>query len=216
MRKFLLNIYLFLLVALLSACGFTPVYKKTAPIETGDQAKEELYTIKVDNIGSSPTLKHSAQELKAKLEDSFNPQSVNAEKKYRLTLSLDKVKGSQAIRRTGEITRYTITMTAYYKLIDLKTGETILDNTSRMRGSFDAVGSDFGTFTAEEDTVGRATREIANDIAMHIAAFFHDLEKSKKNLKEKGNNTVTSSSAEPTSGPSKEPLKIEFDENFPR
>lgn len=168
----IIPVLLLLVTFSLTGCGFTPVYGSKSS-HNSPLPKEALDTVKIER--SNLTRNH--QELFTELEDIFNPDKSNTKQKYLLKTSLKIDKGSQAIRQTGEITRYTLVATTDYALVEIGTGKTIYNNTSKMRSSFDAVGSDFGTFTAEEDTKSRLVREIANDIAMHVATYFNNMKK---------------------------------------
>ena len=57
-------------------------------------------------------------------------------------------------------------------LTDIATGLALMHGRARAVGSFDAVGSDFATLTAEQDSARRTVREVSEDMRAQLGAFF--------------------------------------------
>ena len=152
------------LVLLVQGCGFSPVYKQ------GQSVNVDLSSVKVQEISFG----RAGQVLQTKLENLLNPKRAATDTKYRLSIQMKKRRDALGIERTREITRYNLTVTASYALKDTQTGEVVHKGQSQITSGYDAVASDFATYTVEEDTLLRVMEEIAKDIRFQLAGKFLD------------------------------------------
>lgn len=151
---------------LLSACGFTPVHSNKG---VGKELNEAFATIEVAPIGNT----REGQLLRGHLEDSLNPSGAafTNPARYRLNISLKKRTSPISIEQNREVTRYNMTVTTNYTLRDLSNDKVVDMGKTRMVSSFDAVESDFATFTAEQDTLADILRETAQDIKFRLTDY---------------------------------------------
>ncbi len=155
-------------VLTLAGCGFAPVYQKG----NGGALAPELSAISVLSVSSDIGQGRPAQLLKAEMEDLLRPANDATAEKYELAVVLRQAKEPMFIEQDRRITRYNLIVTADYTLKEKATGKELTKGTSRMVGSFDAEGSDFSTFAAEQDTLRRAVVELARDIQHRLSAYF--------------------------------------------
>ncbi len=153
------------LLLVVAGCGFEPIYKKDGVSESGGV---NLAKIKVEKINSG----REGQILQTHLEDMFNPTGAPVTPKYRLDVDVRHHKFAKAVEQSKEVQRYDIEVNAKFSLKDAVTGEVILTDNSRIIGGFDAVPSDFSTYTAEEDGLRRSMKEVAQDIRRKLVEYF--------------------------------------------
>lgn len=188
-RKLLTGLLVSTLAVSVSGCGFTPIHSKNAYSEGSDVGGEavtaDLSSIKVAEIN----LGRSGQQLRTELENVMNPMQAKTPPAFRLEVSLAREKQAQLVEIDREITRYKMIATARYRLIQLSDGKEVYHNNSVVSASFDAVTSDFSTYTAEEDTFKRLMAELARVIRFKLAAHLMDLPQAAKMHKISGSNT---------------------------
>lgn len=148
-------------IALLSGCGFQPLYKSGG---TGDQAALatiDVVTIK-DRIG---------QQLRNMLNAALAPRGRASVTDYRLTVTLTESKSRLAILKDETATRANLTIRAKFKLDALKNpklrpflGRALSTN------SYNILTSDFATLSAERDARNRALRTLSEEIRLRVAA----------------------------------------------
>ena len=150
---------LFVLAITIQSCGFSAIYGEYSEL------KQKLAAVSVKKIDFGKT----GQEFQTELEDLLNPTKADVAKtKYSLVIKLNKRRDALIIEQDREITRYNLILAAEYKLIDSTTGNEISSGTEKVTGSYDAVESDFATFTVEEDTLKRVTKELAKVIRQEV------------------------------------------------
>src|SRR5215468_10395759 len=126
----------------LSGCGWTPLY---ADIKT-EAASEELRAIKVD-----PISERIGQRLAITLRNSLNPTGEPTTQRYQLSTTLTTNLSNLGIQSQGLATLGQIDVYATYKLIELKTGSTLLANTVHVANSFDLNPNQYSTVVGEDD-----------------------------------------------------------------
>ncbi|AKM11285.1 LPS assembly lipoprotein LptE [Croceicoccus naphthovorans] len=146
------------LALLLSACGLSPMYAGggNGRVATG------LAAIEVSPIsGQLGWLMRDAliERLGA---DGGSPQ-------YRLDVRLDDQLEGLGLLGDDTIGRERRTLRARYRLVDLTTGETVLDTTSGMDAGIDVVSSEYATIAAEQTAIENLTREVSERIVTNVA-----------------------------------------------
>lgn len=153
----------FLLTAgasLLGACGFSPIYGDGSP------ARAAQGRISVDQIGG-----RLGFELKKRLSSRLGaPTDVT----HRLNVTVNVESTALAISSENEITRYSLTGTAQYRLINLTTNSTSKSGNVRAFASYSATASTFATSAASVDANERLANSLAEQIATRIAASADD------------------------------------------
>ncbi len=153
----------FVVVVLLGACGFRPLYGTDA---TRD-APGELATIKINPIAD-----RLGQQLRNHLLDLLNPRGRPANPRYVLKVRLNQTTQRLAIEKDAFATRANLRLLAEFSLEDPDSRELVLSGKSLVVSSYNVLDSEFATLMAEKDAKARAAREIAHDIRTRLAAFF--------------------------------------------
>ena len=90
---------------------------------------------------------------------------------YRLEVELDDDLTAFGIRGDSAATRERRTLRARYRLVDLKTGEVVLDATAGSDAGIDIVSSEYATVAAEQTAQERLARLIADQMVSRLALF---------------------------------------------
>ncbi len=133
-----------LISAIISSCGFQVIYDEK---QSGISYEQELAAIKIQK--SSGRL---SQELRNTLHYLFNPDFLQVEPKYILTLTISDSISSTFTTTTGSSGRNRVTVTVKYNLLDLKTGKSIAEGTTNVGDNYDVQNNRYGTYTAENYT----------------------------------------------------------------
>ncbi len=157
MRFFALPLAL-MLSGLLSACGLSPMYAGG-----GDgRVAAGFDAVTVAAIpGQQGWLMRDA--LVQKLG------SADAGARYRLDVRLDDQLDGLGLLGDDTIGRERRTLRARYRLVDLATGQTVLDATAGSDAGIDVVSSEYATIAAEQTALENLTREVADMIVAQIA-----------------------------------------------
>lgn len=141
---------------LVSACGFAPVYGD------GSAARALTGTIAVEEIAGA--MGFAARQ---RLTERLGPATA-ATHRLDVTIALDS--DGLAISQTNQITRYNLTGTASYDLVDMATGVKVEAGTARAFAAYSATASPFATRVAERDARSRLAVSLADQIVIRIAA----------------------------------------------
>lgn len=146
------------LLLLLSACGLSPMYAGG-----GDgRVASALNSIEVAPIeGQQGWLMRDA--LVEKLG------TGGAGSRYRLDVRLDDRLEGLGLLGDDTIGRERRTLRARYRLVDLSTGQTVLDATAGSDAGIDVVSSEYATIAAEQTALENLTREVAQLIVSNVA-----------------------------------------------
>jgi LPS-assembly lipoprotein len=146
----------------LSGCGWAPLY---ADVETGP-ASAELRAIKVD-----PIAERIGQRLEIALRNSLNPTGEPTASRYRLSTTLAVTLGNLGIESQGLGTLGQIDASANFRLIDLESGSTLLNNTVHVANSFDLNPNQYSTIVGEDDARVRSVAELDQEIVTRLTLF---------------------------------------------
>ncbi|MDR7102069.1 LPS assembly lipoprotein LptE [Croceicoccus sp. BE223] len=146
------------LALLLSACGLSPMYAGGGE----GRVAASLDAVTVAAIpGQQGWLMRDA--LVQKLG------SGDAGARYRLDVRLDDQLDGLGLLGDDTIGRERRTLRARYRLVDLTTGETLLDATAGSDAGIDVVSSEYATIAAEQTALENLTREVADMIVTNVA-----------------------------------------------
>lgn len=151
----------FLLVAslALSACGLAPMY---AGGGDGTVARG-LSAVEVPAIeGQAGWLVRNALNDRLGAAGTATPE-------YRLDVRLDDQLEGLGVLRDDTISRERRTLRARYQLIDLSTGEILLDATAGSDAGIDVVSSEYATIAAEQTALENLSEQIAQLIVTRVA-----------------------------------------------
>jgi len=144
---------------LLTACGLSPMY---AGGGDGTVARG-LATVDVAPIeGQAGWLVRNALNDRLGAAGAASPQ-------YRLDVRLDDQLEGLAILRDDTVSRERRTLRARYQLIDLASGEIVLDATAGSNAGIDVVSSEYATIAAEQTALENLAEDVAHRIVTRVA-----------------------------------------------
>ena len=158
MRAFL---PLSLLLVSLSGCGLQPMY---AGGSSGEVARG-LAQVEVPPIpGKAGWLMKNALDQRLGVAGAQGGAA-----QYRLDVRLDDSLEGLGLIGDDNIGRERRALRARYQLVDLASGEILLDATSGSDAGVDVVSSEYATIAAEQTALENLTREVADRIVTRLA-----------------------------------------------
>ncbi|MFC3226163.1 hypothetical protein ACFOGJ_02925 [Marinibaculum pumilum] len=154
-----------LATALLSGCGFRPLYGEQASAA----APAELAQIQLPRPSS-----RLAQLVYVPLADRLNPSGRQVEKRYRLDLALSETESGVLITRSDEVTRINLTLFAAFAVVDLEENTRLFDGTAKSVASYNVLRSDYANLTGYDDARERAAADLAEQLSLRIGVYFSD------------------------------------------
>lgn len=160
MRK-LYGSFLILMLLSLSACGLKPLY--------GDgrngAVSSVLGQVAVDPIeGKNGWLMVNA--LNDRLDATKRSDAI-----YKLVVVLDDQIEGFGVRADDTVTRERRTLRARYQLVELATGNILLDATAGSDAGIDVVSSEFATIAAEDTALENLSQNVADKIISRLSLF---------------------------------------------
>lgn len=144
----------------LAGCGLRPVYSGGAQ----GQVAQGLAAIEVPAIeGRAGWLVRNA------LVDRLDPNGLAPTPRYRLDILLDDQLEGLGILTDDTIGRERRTLRARYQLVDIATGEILVDATAGSDAGIDVVSSEYATIAAEERALENLALEVADQIVARLA-----------------------------------------------
>ena len=150
----------------LSACWLRPLYGggATGPVQT------MLSGVEVAPIeGEAGWLVSNA--VRDRIE-----AARSGEIRYRLEIKLDDQIVGLGVRRDDVVTRERRTLRARYQLIELSTGQTVLDATAGSDAGIDVASSEYATIAAEKSALERLSGIVADQIVARLARYARSTE----------------------------------------
>jgi LPS-assembly lipoprotein len=145
----------------LSGCGLRPLYGGGA----AGPVQSTLAAIQVAPIeGQSGWLVSNA--LRDRLD-----AGADAAPRYRLEVKLDDSIAGLGVRSDDSVARERRTLRARYQLVDLASGQVVLDATAGSDAGIDVVGSEYATIAAEKSALERLSGIVADQIIARVARF---------------------------------------------
>ena len=144
----------------LAACGLRPMYAggSSGAVASG------LGTVQV-----APIPERAGWLVRNALVDRLGGES--GEPSYRLEVELDDDLTAFGIRGDAAVTRERRTLRARYRLVDLSTGEVVLDATAGSDAGIDIVSSEYATVAAEQTAQERLAGVVADQMVARLALF---------------------------------------------
>ena len=150
-----------LLALAITGCGLHPLYSGGA---SGPVAAT-LRSVQVAPIeGRVGWLVHN------KLSDRLS-ESGAAAPQYRLDVKLDDNITGFGIRGDRAVTRERRTLRARYQLVNLSTGNVVLDATAGSDAGIDVVNSEYATVAAEQTAAERLADVVADQIVARLGVY---------------------------------------------
>jgi len=144
----------------LGACGLQPMYAGGS----SGQVAEGLSTIQV-----APIPDRAGWLVRNALVDRMGGESANPA--FRLEVELDDNLIAFGIRGDSTTTRERRTLRARYRLVEIGTGEVVLDATAGSDAGIDVVSSEYATVAAEQTAQERLATMIADQMVSRIAVY---------------------------------------------
>ncbi|MEM9310219.1 MAG: LPS assembly lipoprotein LptE [Pseudomonadota bacterium] len=143
----------------LAGCGLQPLYSGGA----GASVAQGLAGVDVPPIpGRGGWLLRNALVERFEAAGSTTPQ-------YRLDVRIDDALEALGVLNDDTISRERRILRTRYQLIDLATGEILLDATAGSDAGIDVVSSEYATIAAEQTALENLAREVADRMATQVA-----------------------------------------------
>ena len=152
-----------LLVSLLclGGCGLHPLYG-------GGSGSAVSATLKAVTVAAIPG--KSGWLVRNKLVDRLG-ESGQATAGYRLDVSLEDNITAFGLRSDQAATRERRTLRARYQLVDLRSGQVVLDATAGSDAGIDIVSSEYATVAAEQTALENLSDIVADQIVARLALY---------------------------------------------
>lgn len=155
----------------LSACGLQPMYAGGA----SSGVAQGLAAVEVPSIpGRDGWLVRNA--LRDRLGVA-NAGQGDATPRYRLDVRLDDALEALGVLNDDTISRERRILRSRYQLIDLATGEILLDATAGSDAGIDVVSSEYATIAAEQRALENLAQDVADRMATRIALVLRERER---------------------------------------
>jgi LPS-assembly lipoprotein len=159
MRRLAALVLALLLPFALSACGLQPLYAGGG----NGAVAQGLAAVEVPAIeGKAGWLVRNA------LVDQLGERGTGAAR-YRLDVRLDDKLEGLGLLSDDTIGRERRTLRARYQLVDLNSGEVVVDATAGSDAGIDVVSSEYATIAAEQAALENLSRQIAARIVTQLA-----------------------------------------------
>ena len=150
-----------LLALAATGCGLHPLYEGGG---SGQVARG------LGQIDLAPIAGRAGYLMTNALRDRL-PERAGASKALRLEVKLDDSITGFGVRLDDTITRERRSLRARYELVDMATGEVLLDATAGSDAGVDVVGSEYATIAAENTALERLSDIVADQIITRIAVY---------------------------------------------
>lgn len=150
-------------LTLLAGCGFRPM------LGMGDDPEVRRQLAAIDVAGLSGRL---GQLVRIALLDELNPSALEVPARYRLLIRLNRRSSALGIQLDNTITRYNLTLTARFQLLEPAEDDILYSSTVRRIASYNVRRAPYATLVAELDAERRAAQEISNNIRTLLAVHF--------------------------------------------
>jgi LPS-assembly lipoprotein len=151
------------LPAAVGACGFRPLFGQA----DNPEVREALAAIEIsgldDRLGQ---LVHNA------LLTELNPASLSVPTRYQLLVHVRETTSALGIQIDSTITRYNLTLTARFRLLDLDNQQVLYQSTVRRIASYNVPRQPYAELTAERNAEQRAAKEVGTNIRTLLAVHF--------------------------------------------
>lgn len=155
----------------LTACGFEPMAGQSTKAYEGQALPSALASVNI--IANGPDeMRMIAQDFRIALEDLINPGGNNSNgSDYRLEVSLAPTTQPGLIAPDGKAQRYIVRLDSSFSLSRNSDGKVIENGKlSRSSSYSNQPNSYFSTYIAEQDTIKRLNKELAEQYRMKLAS----------------------------------------------
>ncbi len=160
MRRALALLACFALSPVLASCGLQPLYSSDG---TNAGVTNGLAAVQIPTIPG-----RGGWLLRGELEDRLQVSGAIAPR-YRLDVRLDDALEALGVLNDDTISRERRILRARYQLIDIASGEILLDATAGADAGIDVVSSEYATIAAEQTALENLSKEVADRMVTQIA-----------------------------------------------
>jgi LPS-assembly lipoprotein len=146
---------------LLAGCGFQPVHQSAGP---GADAPVTA------NVRVQPIPERMGQLVHRELSSRLRSDRPGSGTPYQLAVDLDERIAETGFRADETATRRNVTVTADYRLVDARNGETVLQGRAESTNSANILDQPYATEVAERDARQRGANDLAKKIFRDIAS----------------------------------------------
>lgn len=164
MTRFLKALALSFSATFLAACGFTPVHQTSAD---GSNLRDIYVQLEK---GANVADNQAGFAMTQRLRDRIGVNSTTP--KYTLEIEPRYRRALLGITDQDVASRFDITVTAKYKLLDTKTGDELSSGSVSSISTFGAARGPFGVITADNVGVEQASSETADRLIVELARYF--------------------------------------------
>ena len=126
----------------------------------------------LSSIQVAPIPERAGWLMRNALVDRLGGEPGNAA--YRLEVELDDDLTAFGIRGDAAVTRERRTLRARYRLVDLGTGQVVLDATAGSDAGIDVVSSEYATIAAEQTAQERLAQVVADQMVSRLSLFMRN------------------------------------------
>lgn len=155
--------FLLATAALMSGCGFQPLYGPTA---SGAQLEDVMRTVDI-----SPVPGRVGQQVRNELIFKTTGGGVAGDSQYRLDIAIRESVVNLLVEGTGDTEGQVYQIYSEFKLVRVEDNEVVLSGHSNARAAYDKVGSVFADIRARRDAENRAAKTIAETIRTRLASY---------------------------------------------
>lgn len=148
----------------LGACGFQPMYGINS---TSAEAEALLGSVAIAPIRNDRT----GQILRNDLIDRISAGRSTQNPRYRLDVELETIELGGLVQTDASITRYTVTFRGKLRLVDIASGQVVMNELARATTAYSVPTSEYAAITAQQDAYRRASGQLADEIRARIASF---------------------------------------------
>jgi len=153
----------------LSACGFRPLYGTMGANPAGQRIFASIYVEPIVH-------ERMGYELRNQLIDLLRGPDRAQNAAYRLEVTVTETREGVALQNDATITRYDLSFTAKYKLLDANLNVVTQGEETTLE-SFDVAQSPYASLTGQKEAEKRAARDISEhlqiDLGVHFAHATH-------------------------------------------
>jgi LPS-assembly lipoprotein len=149
--------------ALLGGCGFRPMLKQVNDTHVqGELAAVDVKT-STDRLGYL---------VRDSLLDQLNPSGVEVPTRYLLEINLTRRSDALGIQLDNTATRFNLTLTARFHLIDAATGRVLYSSVVQRVASYNAIQDPYAELAAQIAAERNAAREVGTEIHTQLTIHF--------------------------------------------
>jgi LPS-assembly lipoprotein len=147
----------------LAGCTLRPMLHAT----NDDAVRGELEAISITGLDD-----RLGQLVRNALLDELNPTGAEVPSRYILDVDLERSATALGIQLDNVITRFNLTLTARFELLDSKSGQSLYQSSVQRVASYNVSLQPYATLAAEIDAERRIAREVGDNIGTVLAVYF--------------------------------------------